>query len=138
MGELVRPPGAAAVSELTDAQSAFADALGELLRFVAARPDLRVTLGCAHCERDHHVPGSFHAKRLAVDLNLFRWDPDAAGDGPPGAAGGAWRYCGLTADHLELGERWEELGGTWGGRFASPDGNHYSWGEGARARRRAP
>jgi hypothetical protein len=28
-----------------------------------------------------------------------------------------------------LGEYWELIGGTWGGRFKNPDGNHYSYGE---------
>lgn len=31
-----------------------------------------------------------------------------------------------TEDHLPLGEYWESIGGTWGGRFKKPDGNHYS------------
>lgn len=51
---------------------------------------------------------SAHKKRLAIDLNLFK-------DG---------QYLTSTEDHRFLGEYWESLGGTWGGRFA--DGNHYS------------
>jgi len=58
-----------------------------------------------------HIPGSFHGKRLAVDFNLFR-------DG---------EYLTRTDDHRPLGEFWESLGGTWGGRWG--DGNHYSLGE---------
>jgi len=50
-------------------------------------------------------------KRLAIDLNLFK-------DG---------EYLTDTEDHRFLGEFWESLGGTWGGRW--DDGNHYSWGE---------
>ena len=46
--------------------------------------------------------------RLAVDFNLFK-------DG---------KFLQSTDDHKELGEFWEALGGTWGGRF--DDGNHYS------------
>lgn len=57
-----------------------------------------------------HV-NSFHKKRLAIDLNLFR-------DG---------KYLPHTEDHRVLGEIWENMGGTWGGRFN--DGNHYSLGE---------
>jgi hypothetical protein len=55
--------------------------------------------------------GSFHYMRLAIDLNLF------------------WKgtYLTETADYEVLGEYWESLGGTWGGRF--DDGNHFSWGE---------
>lgn len=53
-------------------------------------------------------PFSLHKKRLAVDLNLFK-------DG---------KYLQTTEDHKELGEFWESIGGSWGGRFR--DGNHYS------------
>lgn len=63
--------------------------------------------------RSGHAAGSYHYKRLAIDLNLFK-------DG---------RWLKLTEDHLPLGEYWESNGGTWGGRFKSPDGNHYSYGE---------
>ncbi len=52
--------------------------------------------------------GSLHKQRLAVDFNLFR-------DG---------RFLQQTEDHRPLGEYWESLGGSWGGRFN--DGNHYS------------
>ena len=55
-------------------------------------------------------PKSLHRARLAVDLNLFK-------DG---------NYLTRTDDHQLLGEFWESIGGTWGGRFSSPDGNHYS------------
>jgi hypothetical protein len=59
-----------------------------------------------------HMAGSLHYIRLAQDLNLFR-------DG---------KFLTATEDHRPLGEFWESLGGTWGGRFS--DGNHYSlaWG----------
>lgn len=57
---------------------------------------------------------SFHKQRLAIDLNLFK-------DG---------EFLGGTDDHMPLGEWWESIGGTWGGRFKAPDGNHYSLGEG--------
>lgn len=53
---------------------------------------------------------SLHTQRLAIDLNLFR-------DG---------RYLSGTEDHRQLGQWWESIGGTWGGRFRRPDGNHYS------------
>jgi len=60
-----------------------------------------------------HKDGSFHYRRLAIDLNLFI-------DG---------EYQETTEAHTELGEYWESLGGTWGGRFKHKDGNHYSYGE---------
>lgn len=51
-----------------------------------------------------------HPKRLAVDLNLFI----------------NGRYMRSTEAHRPLGEEWERRGGSWGGRFSKPDGNHYS------------
>ena len=60
-----------------------------------------------------HKDGSFHYKRLAVDFNLFIDDV----------------YQTSTEAHKMLGEYWEIIGGTWGGRFKNPDGNHYSYGE---------
>jgi len=51
---------------------------------------------------------SNHKQRLAIDLNLFK-------DG---------KYLTKTEDHKPLGEFWESIGGSWGGRFN--DGNHYS------------
>lgn len=51
---------------------------------------------------------SLHKKKLAIDLNLF--------------LDGEW--LDKTEDHRLLGEWWESIGGTWGGRFN--DGNHYS------------
>lgn len=69
-----------------------------------------LTMGDAY--RDPRVPyghpTSLHKQRLALDLNLFK-------DGV---------YLTTTEDHRPLGEWWESIGGTWGGRFQ--DGNHYS------------
>lgn len=55
-------------------------------------------------------PTSAHKQRLAHDWNLFR----------------EGRFLTTTEDHRELGEFWESIGGSWGGRFAQKDGNHYS------------
>ena len=60
-----------------------------------------------------HIVDSFHNKRLAIDFNLFK-------DGV---------YLTKTEDHRPLGEFWKSIGGTWGGDFPKPDGNHYSFGE---------
>lgn len=69
-----------------------------------------ITLGDAY--RDPRVPygkaNSLHKHRLALDINLFR-------DGA---------YLSSTEEHRLLGEWWESIGGSWGGRFN--DGNHYS------------
>ena len=95
---------------LSRKQRDFVKALNLLLTWAHAQ-GYEFTLGAAH---DPGRPAwSFHSKRLAIDLNLFI-------DGV---------YQRRTAAHRPIGEFWESLGGTWGGRFSNPDGNHYSWGE---------
>jgi hypothetical protein len=61
-------------------------------------------------------PNSFHKLKLAQDLNLTI-------DGV---------YQETTEAHRVIGEYWKSLDPicTWGGDFNSPDGNHYSYGEG--------
>jgi len=93
-------------------QSKFARMVGLLILF-AYEKEYEITLGDAYAT-DGHCDGSFHYKRLAIDLNLFR-------DG---------KYLTNTEDHKPLGDFWESIGGSWGGRFKNPDGNHYSLGEG--------
>jgi hypothetical protein len=56
------------------------------------------------------IRNSLHSLRLAIDVNLF--------------LNGAWLIG--THDHRPLGEWWESIGGSWGGNFSRPDGNHYS------------
>jgi len=51
---------------------------------------------------------SAHKQRLAMDFNLFIND----------------KWVTTTEGHKTLGEYWESIGGTWGGRWN--DGNHYS------------
>ncbi len=58
--------------------------------------------------KSYSSANSLHKSRLAIDLNLFK-------DG---------QFLTRTEDHAPLGEYWESIGGTWGGRFN--DGNHYS------------
>jgi len=105
------------MSVLSDKQRLFAEMVGELLRWIYAN-GYAVTFGDAY--RDPRVFGtqrekqgygrmkSNHKLRLAIDLNLFK-------DG---------MYLTGTEDHKPVGEHWEDLGGSWGGRFN--DGNHYS------------
>ncbi|HFR4127336.1 TPA: M15 family metallopeptidase [Yersinia enterocolitica] len=58
------------------------------------------------------ITNSLHTQRLAVDFNLF--------------VNG--QYQTNTEAYKPLGEYWESIGGTWGGRFKSnPDGNHFSF-----------
>ena len=100
-------------------QSEFARAISLLIAY-AYQLGFELTFGDAWAKTGHRK-GSFHYKRLAIDLNLFK-------DGI---------FQRTTEAHRPLGEFWESIGGTWGGRWdLNPnmeghqgDGNHYSWGE---------
>ena len=94
---------------LRQRQSKFAKMTALLIMFAYER-GYEITFADAFA-RSGHKRGSFHYRRLAIDLNLFK-------DG---------NYLTETTDHQELGEFWESIGGSWGGRFN--DGNHYSLGE---------
>ena len=59
-------------------------------------------------KKSYSSANSLHKERLAVDFNLFK--------------NGVWLQ--KTEDFTQLGQYWESLGGTWGGRFQ--DGNHFS------------
>jgi hypothetical protein len=97
---------------LREDQSKFAKCVGKLIGF-AYESGYELTFGDAWAH-DNHRRDSFHYKRLAIDLNLFK-------DG---------QYLVRTEDHRVLGEYWESLDPkcSWGGRWM--DGNHYSYGEG--------
>jgi len=97
--------------KLSEKQFQFTEALGKLIN-KAYEMGYTITLGDAYAKTGHKA-NSFHYKRLAIDLNLFK-------DG---------QWLTMTLDHAPLGAFWESIGGTWGGRFKHPDGNHYSWGE---------
>ena len=56
---------------------------------------------------------SKHLDSLAADIILFR-------DGEP-----IWNA--RDDDYVKLGEKWEELGGTWGGRWDFSDGIHFEY-----------
>ena len=99
-------PGLGLGLSLRAKQSLFA-LLVTLLIQKAYQLGYEVTLGDAWA-REGHKQDSLHYKRLAIDLNLFK-------DG---------LYLTKTEDHKDLGEFWESLGGSWGGRYG--DGNHYS------------
>jgi hypothetical protein len=95
---------------LLQKQSLFARMIANLIRWATER-GYEVTFGKPQAK---HMEGSLHYISLALDLNLFR-------DG---------EYLTRTEDHKPLGEYWESIGGTWGGRFG--DGNHYSLAHGGR------
>lgn len=106
-------------------QRQFTRMIGQLIEFAYAN-GYELTFGDAY--RDPRVHGavgekksyssavSLHKERLAVDFNLFK--------------GG--KYMTASEDYRELGEYWESIGGAWGGRFSSPDGNHFSIEHGGR------
>lgn len=108
------------MSKLRDEQVQFARMVAKLINHVF-ESGYECTLGDAFRDPKTHgefgekkgygAANSFHKKRLAIDLNLFK-------DG---------QYLEGTGGHRVIGEWWEQQGGTWGGRFR--DGNHYSWGE---------
>lgn len=91
--------------------------VAELIQYAKAS-GYELTIGDAYRDpRSHGAVGekkaygranSLHKLRLAIDFNLFK-------DG---------RFLTTSEDHKPLGEFWESIGGTWGGRF--DDGNHYS------------
>ena len=91
---------------LRQKQSKFARMVALLIQF-AYQQGYELTFGDAWANSGHKKDSN-HYIRLAIDLNLFR----------------NGRYLRSTKSHLPLGEFWESIGGTWGGRF--DDGNHYS------------
>ena len=82
-------------------QQGFELTVGDAYRDPRLHGAIGVKVGYGH-------PKSSHKQRLAMDFNLFK--------------GG--KFLQETEDHRILGEYWESIGGSWGGRFN--DGNHYS------------
>jgi len=97
---------------LRQKQSKFARLVADLIVFAYAN-GYEITFGDAWAKTGH-CRGSYHYKRLAIDLNLFK-------DG---------KYLRKTEDHQLLGTYWKSLDPhcSWGGDWE--DGNHYSYGEG--------
>ncbi|PHM64442.1 subfamily M15C metalopeptidase [Xenorhabdus stockiae] len=103
---------------LSEKQQLFAVKVAQLILW-ADEHGYRVTFGEAYrtpeqakrnAQQGTGIANSLHTQRLAVDLNLF-----IRGE-----------YQTRSEVYLPLGEYWESLGGTWGGRFSRPDGNHFS------------
>lgn len=104
-------------------QRRFTRMIGLLIEY-AYQQGYELTFGDAYRDpRLHGVVGqkksysssnSLHKERLAVDFNLFK----------------SGQYLTSTEDHRPLGQYWESIGGSWGGRFN--DGNHYSLEHGGR------
>ena len=104
---------------LSEKQQLFVYMIAQLISF-AQEKGLRLTFGEAYrtpeqaklnARTGKGISNSLHTQRLAVDFNLV--------------VNG--QYKTRTEDYLPLGEYWESIGGSWGGRFKSnPDGNHFS------------
>jgi hypothetical protein len=104
---------------LSEKQQQFARMVFMLLAFVNTKNGYEVTFAQAYRSPERAaekarlgtgISNSLHCKRLAIDLNLF--------------VRGV--YQTTTAAHKPLGKFWKSLGGSWGGDFTKPDGNHYS------------
>lgn len=104
---------------LSEKQQLFTVLIAQLIIFAQDR-GMRLTFGEAYrtpeqaalnAKSGKGISNSLHSQRLAVDFNLF-----VNGE-----------YKTRTEDYRVLGEYWESLGGSWGGRFkTNPDGNHFS------------
>ena len=97
------------MSPLLKWQQEFTRLLVQLFTFIHGN-GYEFTLGDAYRSPDspYGLPNSLHKLRLALDINLFKGE----------------KYLQSTESHRIVGEYWESIGGSWGGRFN--DGNHYS------------
>ncbi|WP_414483674.1 M15 family metallopeptidase [Serratia marcescens] len=104
---------------LSEKQQLFTKLISQLILW-ADEKGYRLTFGEAYrtpeqaalnAKKGSGIRNSLHTKRLAVDLNLFI----------------NGQYQTNSAAYRPLGEYWESIGGSWGGRFRDrPDGNHFS------------
>ncbi|CNI55534.1 phage-like protein [Yersinia rohdei] len=101
---------------LSEKQAVFTVMIAQLINWADER-GYRLTFGEAYrtpeqaalnAKSGKGITNSLHTQRLAVDFNLF--------------VNG--QYQTSTETYKPLGEYWESIGGTWGGRFK--DGNHFS------------
>jgi hypothetical protein len=106
------------ISPLLIKQQQFSIMIAKMIVW-AYEHDYTITLGEAYrtpeqaelnAKKGIGIANSLHTLRLAMDLNVFRH--------------GIWLTHSM--DLAELGLEWERMGGTWGGRFKKPDGNHFS------------
>ncbi|EFA9081613.1 M15 family metallopeptidase [Escherichia coli] len=104
--------------KLSEKQQLFAVMIADLIHW-AQEHGYRLTFGEAYrtpeqaalnAKTGKGIRNSLHTLRLAVDFNLFI----------------NGKYQADTDAYRPLGEYWESIGGTWGGRFSRADGNHFS------------
>lgn len=107
------------MSELVSAQLKFSEMVGKLLTHIYAS-GYAVSFGEAwrtpeqaalNASKGIGIKNSLHCSRLAIDLNF-------------------WKDGGLITAPHEVGEYWESIGGSWGGRFGDPP--HFSLAYGGR------
>ncbi|EHP4047375.1 M15 family metallopeptidase [Escherichia coli] len=104
--------------KLSEKQQLFAVMIADLIHW-AQEHGYRLTFGEAYrtpeqaalnAKSGKGIRNSLHTLRFAVDFNLFI----------------NGKYQADTDAYRPLGEYWESIGGTWGGRFSRADGNHFS------------
>jgi hypothetical protein len=117
---------------MLERQFQFSKMLGQLFYWMA-QEEYKWSLGrayessdklpCPHCGREYSQQeilvynkrsktlNSKHLDRLAVDINLFDADNKLAS----------------SIDFLPIGEKWESLGGKWGGRFKPLGASGIGW-----------
>ena len=106
------------MSELLSKQFEFCEKLAILIQIIHSM-GYRVKFAP---DSEKHMDGSLHYKSLAKDLLLFK------------EINGKWEWLSHSLDYKPVGERWEQMGGSWGGRFDESypgagdgrDGNHFS------------
>ena len=104
---------------LSQLQRKFTRMVGQFIDWVYQQPGFELTVGEAYrtpeqaaidAQKGSGIAHSLHTDRLAIDFNLFLHGVYQQG----------------TAAYLPLGQKWEAMGGAWGGRFTRQDGNHFS------------
>lgn len=109
--------------KLSGTQQIFSKKIAELILWVYTLPGYGVTLSEAWRSPEtqdiyvrqgkSHTVRSKHLDRLAVDLNLFI----------------NGKYITNKKYYQIIGEKWQEMGGVWGGDFIGfrDDANHFEW-----------
>lgn len=104
------------MSELLEKQKQFGRMIPGLLDYITAC-GYDYTLGWLQrsvedAER-YGFKDSLHVLKLAIDITIFNKNDNK-------------KPLIKTEEYAFAGEYWERVGGTWGGRFSKPDGNHFS------------
>lgn len=106
------------MSQLLSAQQKFAEMSVSLYQFILTK-GWKFTYGETYrspikaeenAEAHTGIANSLHTLKLAVDLNIF----NSVG------------MFETFEDFRPIGEYWESIGGSWGGRFKNQDCDHFS------------